>query len=198
MLLIHHQFYCSIQAPLSGHSLSLVKSRNKLHLLASSGRSPNTVVTTRWAPAEGRCCEFSAAWSIELHAAALYPICLWFSFSVPEVRSTRAEDHVHNQTQSHTMKLMTSSQSSVAVTAFLQGGKVELYCASRDGRSGRCKGKWRLNYYDKTKANYKTTKWWFSLTIRLRLSQLKVQIERILVQNIHSGLNINTPCKLHG
>lgn len=40
-------------------------------------------------------------------------------FQCQKVRSTWAEDHVHNQIQPTQVKPMTSSQSSVAITAFL-------------------------------------------------------------------------------
>lgn len=38
----------------------------QLCLLGSFGRSPQTIITTRWAPAEGRCCKYFAARSIKL------------------------------------------------------------------------------------------------------------------------------------
>lgn len=89
---------------------------------SSPPQSPNAIITTRWAPAEGRCCGFFAARSIKLlsnkkwHWDIIFHLLMIVSVPKGVVRLGRGPCSQPDSTQ---VKLVTSSQSSVAITAFL-------------------------------------------------------------------------------
>lgn len=109
---------------------------DELHLLVSFGRSLNTIITTRWAPAEGRCCELFAARSIKLLCKKWHWDIVFHLFRI--VFSVKGVVHLGwgpcsqsdsaNKSEAHDNFTELSGHHSFPVE-----GETELYCTSRGG-----------------------------------------------------------------